>query len=586
MQEGMKDMMSLPSGSRWAQRRWRSLAKAGMLLTGLVLLVLSFTISSTIMPAPQVHAAGAGAGYWHTSGSQILDSSNQPVRITGINWFGFETSNYVAHGLWSRDYKDMLNQIASLGYNTIRLPFSDQLFDSGSTPNSISFYGSNGPINTDLQGLTTGLQIMDKIISYGGSIGLRFILDHHRPDSGAQSALWYTSAYPQSRWLSDWEMLANHYAGNTAVIGADLDNEPHTPACWGCGDPTVDWRLAAETAGNAVLSINPHWLIFVEGTDCWGAGGSTTGDCYWWGGNLEGVAQYPVQLNVANQLVYSAHDYPADVASQPWFSDPTYPNNMPGIWDKFWGYIAKQGIAPVWLGEFGTTLATTSDQQWFTAITNYLGKGATGINWTYWCWNPDSGDTGGILKDDWLTVNTAKQAYLTPIEFALNGGTTPTPTPGTTPTAGITPTPTRITTPTPTPRTTPTATPTSPPSTPTPTPTPTSTSTGGSCSVHYAISSQWSGGFGASFTITNKGSTAINGWSLQFSFANVQTITQLWNGSYTQSGSNVTITSSSFNSSIPAGQSLSSEPGFNGTWAGTNSAPTAFTLNGVSCSVV
>jgi endoglucanase len=576
--------MSLPSGSRWAQRRWRSLAKAGMLLTGLVLLVLSFTLSSTIMPTPKVHAAGAGAGYWHTSGSQILDSSNQPVRITGINWFGFETSNYVAHGLWSRDYKDMLNQIASLGYNTIRLPFSDQLFDSGSTPNSISFYGSNGPINTDLQGLTTGLQIMDKIISYGGSIGLRFILDHHRPDSGAQSALWYTSAYPQSRWLSDWEMLANHYAGNTAVIGADLDNEPHTPACWGCGNPTVDWRLAAETAGNAVLSINPHWLIFVEGTDCWGPGGSTTGDCYWWGGNLEGVAQYPVQLNVANQLVYSAHDYPADVASQPWFSDPTYPNNMPGIWDKFWGYIAKQGIAPVWLGEFGTTLATTSDQQWFTAITNYLGKGASGINWTYWCWNPDSGDTGGILKDDWLTVNTAKQAYLTPIEFALNGGTTPTPTPGTTPTSGITPTPTRIVTPTPTPRNTPTATPTSPPSTPTPTPT--SISTGGSCSVHYAISSQWSGGFGASFTITNKGSTAINGWSLQFSFANGQTITQLWNGSYTQSGSNVTITSSSFNSSIPAGQSLSSEPGFNGTWAGTNSAPTAFTLNGVSCSVV
>jgi endoglucanase len=573
-------MMSLPSGPRWAQRRWRSLAKAGMLLTGLVLLVLSFTISSAIMPAPRAHAAGAGAGYWHTSGSQILDSSNQAVRITGINWFGFETSNYVAHGLWSRDYKDMLNQIASLGYNTIRLPFSDQLFDSGSTPNSISFYGSNGPINTDLQGLTTGLQIMDKIISYGGSIGLRFILDHHRPDSGAQSALWYTSAYPQSRWLSDWKMLANHYAGNTAVIGADLDNEPHTPACWGCGDPTVDWRLAAETAGDAVLSISPHWLIFVEGTDCWGPGGSTTGDCYWWGGNLEGAAQYPVQLNVANQLVYSAHDYPADVASQPWFSDPTYPNNMPGIWDKFWGYIAKQGVAPVWLGEFGTTLATTSDQQWFTAITNYLGKGATGINWTYWSWNPDSGDTGGILKDDWLTVNTAKQAYLTPIEFAL-GGTTPTPTPGTTPTSGITPTPTRIITPTPTPSTTPTATPTSPP-----TPTPTSVSTGGSCSVHYAISSQWSGGFGASFTITNKGSTAINGWSLQFSFANGQTITQLWNGSYTQSGGNVTITSSSFNSSIPAGQSLSSEPGFNGTWAGTNSAPTAFTLNGVSCSVV
>ena len=233
-------------------------------LIGLLLIVPALFLSLAAFHPHQAHAqTNLGSGYWHTSGNQILDSNNQPVRIAGINWFGFETSNYVAHGLWSRDYKDMLNQIASLGYNTIRLPFSDQLFDSGSTPNSISFYGQNGPINTDLQGLTTGLQIMDKIINYGGSIGLKFILDQHRPDSGAQSALWYTSQYPESRWISDWTMLAKHYLGNTAVIGADLHNEPHSPACWGCGDTSVDWRLAAERGGNAVLAVNPNWLIFV-----------------------------------------------------------------------------------------------------------------------------------------------------------------------------------------------------------------------------------------------------------------------------------------------------------------------------------
>lgn len=128
--------------------------------------------------------------------------------------------------------------------------------------------------------------------------------------------------------------------------------------------------------------------------------------------------------------------------------------------------------------------------------------------------------------------------------------------------------------------------------TPTPTrgttPTPTPTTSGGSrsCSVHYAITNQWPGGFGASLTITNTGSTAINGWSLGFSFPNGQTITQLWNGSYTQSGSAVTITNVSYNASIPAGQALSSSPGFNGSWNGTNTAPSAFTLNGQACSVV
>ncbi len=536
-------------------------------LIGLTFVIPSLLLSFVVFQPRLAHAqANSGAGYWHTNGSQILDSNNQPVRITGINWFGFETANYVAHGLWTRNYQDMLNQIASLGYNTIRLPFSDQLFDAGSTPNSIDFNK-----NPDLQGLTS-LQIMDKIINYGGSIGLKFILDQHRPDSGAQSALWYTAQYPETRWLSDWTMLAQHYLGNAAVIGADLHNEPHSPACWGCGNTTVDWRLAAERGGNAVLAINPNWLICVEGVDCWGPGGATSGDCYWWGGNLEGVASSPVQLNVANRLVYSAHDYPLDVATQSWFSASNYPNNLPGIWDKFWGYIAKQNIAPVWLGEFGTLLDDTSDQQWFSAMTTYLGKGATGINWTYWSWNPDSGDTGGILEDDWTTVNTAKQAYLTPIEFSLSGTSTPTPTPTTVPTNTPTATPTSGSTPTPTPtRGT------------TPTPTPTGIS-GSSCSVHYAVTSQWTGGFGATITITNTGTTAMNSWSLQFSFANGQTITQLWNGSFTQSGSSVTITNLSYNGSIAPGANVA--PGFNGSWSGSNSVPTSFKLNSVTCNLV
>lgn len=57
------------------------------------------------------HAAEPGAGYWHTSGRQILDAAGQPVRITGINWFGFETGNHVPHGLWARDYKSMIDQM-------------------------------------------------------------------------------------------------------------------------------------------------------------------------------------------------------------------------------------------------------------------------------------------------------------------------------------------------------------------------------------------------------------------------------------------------------------------------------------------
>ena len=396
---------------------------------------LIFTLFLGLLPFhPKFAMASAravGQGYWHTSGSQLLDANNQPVRITGVNWFGLETANYAPHGLWVRSYKDMLDQIKSLGFNTIRLPYSNQLFDSGSTPNSIDFSKnpdlcSTPASNGNCQQPLTGLQIMDKIIDYAGSIGLKIILDQHRPDSGAPSALWYKPGDPEftpKRWTDDWTMLANHYLGNTAVIGADLHNEPHRPACWGCNNPQLDWRLAAEKAGNAILDVNPHWLIFVEGVECFGPHGSTNKQqkgtaCDWWGGNLMGVAQYPVRLKVPNQLVYSPHDYPATVYQQPWFQAKNYPANLTSVWQKFWGYIPKRKHVPLWIGEFGSKLQTTSDQQWLKALVAYMGTGVQGLDWTFWAWNSDSGDTGGLVDDGtWSQVDTTKMAYLKPILF-------------------------------------------------------------------------------------------------------------------------------------------------------------------------
>ena len=122
-----------------------------------------------------------------------------------------------------------------------------------------------------------------------------------------------------------------------------------------------------------------------------------------------GAGSAPVQLNVAGRVVYSAHDYPASVYPQSYFSASDYPSNLPGIWDRHWGYLKKNNVAPVLMGEFGSRLATTSDQQWFNAMVSYLGTGAAGFHWTFWSWNPNSGDTGGILADDWQTVIQAKQ---------------------------------------------------------------------------------------------------------------------------------------------------------------------------------
>lgn len=362
--------------------------------------------------------------FFHTAGNQIVDVNGNAVRIAGVNWFGFETSTYVVDGLWARNYKDMMNQMKQLGFNTIRLPYSEDIFNSANVPNSINY-----SLNPDLQGLSS-LQILDKIVDYAGQIGLRIILDEHSAmaDNHSNEQLWYipgSTVYTQQAWINDWVALAQRYAGNPTVIGADLHNEPHGIATWGDGNPATDWRMAAEQAGNAILAVNPKWLIFVEGIETY------NGQSYWWGGNLMGAAQYPVLLNVANRVVYSAHDYPASVYDQTWFNAPNYPNNLPAIWDQMWGYLYRQNVAPVWLGEFGSKLQTTSDQQWYQQITSYLANttgapsGGTGMSWTWWSWNPNSGDTGGILQDDWTTVNQSKVQGLIPIEFSLPpaGGT-------------------------------------------------------------------------------------------------------------------------------------------------------------------
>ena len=469
-----------------------------------------------VAAAPSLFAAGDG--YWHTSGNQILDASGNPVRITGVNWFGFET-NFAPHGLWTRNYKDMMDQMKSLGFNTIRLPFATQMFDPGSMPSTIEF-GKN----PDLRGLTP-IQVMDKVVDYASQIGLRILLDRHSPDAATLSPLWYSNQYSEARWISDWKMLAEHYQGNTTIIGADLHNEPHEPACWGCGDPARDWRLAAQKAGNAILAINPNWLIVVEGVQAY------RDQWYWWGGNLLGARDYPVQLNVPNQLVYSAHDYPSSVFNQPWFSDPAYPANLERIWDTYWGYLHKNNVAPVLLGEFGTKLQSTSDKQWYDNITTYLG--AAGINFTFWSWNPNSIDTGGILKEDWQTVNQDKMAKLTPLLFPLSGGTPPPPPPP------------------------------------------------AACKVDYKKASDWGTGFTTNVIITNTGGATFNGWTLAFSFPGNQAITGAWNASASQSAQSVTIKDVGWNSTIAPNGTASF--GFNGKYTGANVDPASFSVNGVVC---
>ncbi|MBX7147488.1 glycoside hydrolase family 5 protein [bacterium] len=342
-------------------------------------------------PSPQFDAT---AGYTVVDNQVFLGT--QKIIFYGINWFGMEEQSYAPHGLWQRDYKDMIAQIKSLGFNSVRLPFCPGTLDGQSNPNI-----NTSGINTDLKNLDS-LEVMDKIAAEFNRQKIYILFDFHKFScGGAITELWYDATYSEQDWINDLTFVAEHFKNLPYFMGIDLKNEPHGVATIGTGNNT-DWMKAASKAGTAILNTNPNLLIFIEGIEnnpaC-----SDNSVGHWWGGNLEPFNCYTPTLP-ASKTVYSPHVYGPDVFFQSYFSAPNFPQNMPAIWTKHFGQLSQ--TKPVIPGEFGGKYQGL-DQTWQKALIDYFIEKDM-CSFFYWSLNPNSGDTGGILKDDWISVNTDK----------------------------------------------------------------------------------------------------------------------------------------------------------------------------------
>ncbi len=351
--------------------------------------------------------------YLSVSGNKLFDTTGKEVRLTGVNWFGFETQTYFPHGIWTRDMKSVLQQIKDLGFNTIRLPWCNEMLNPGVTINVNSFgtdaYTGVSPMNVEESQVETPIELMDILVQWCQDNDIKIVLDNHSraADGFLNEAFWYTDQYSEQRWINDWLFMAERYKTFSAVIGMDLNNEPHG-STWGNSNPATDWNKAAERCGNAILEVNPNVLIIVEGV------GEFQGDSYWWGGQLMGAAQYPIQLSNQNKLMYSAHEYGPEVAPQDWFTAQNFPQNMPQLWQDHFHYLYENGTSPLFIGEFGIKDQNAFNGIAFTWFTEWMDFMGDIYSWTFWTMNPNSGDTGGILQDDWATVNEWKMDVLRP----------------------------------------------------------------------------------------------------------------------------------------------------------------------------
>jgi aryl-phospho-beta-D-glucosidase BglC (GH1 family) len=346
-----------------------------------------------------------------TSGKNIVDSTGSTVRLKSVNWFGAQSTNMCPDGLWSVSYQSILTNIKSFGFNCIRMPICVDFCQSGAMPTSINTYA-----NPALAGLNA-VQVMQTVVSYAGSLSLYVYLDMHRFNGGAGTDSDINSTTIGSI-VSAWQTMATAFGSNSTVIGCDVYNEPYT----------LDWPTFASyavTIGNAVHAIAPDWLIIVEGVGGTGTGGIPG---FWWGGNLTGVSTHPVVLSASNKVVYSPHEYGQSVGAQSWLETTSqvvslYPTNLPSIWNPSWGFINEDNIAPILIGEFGgklgytgsgstdsTQVNATYEQEWLAELASYVNT--YGMSFTYWAYNPNSGDTGGLMCDDWVTPQLGKLALL------------------------------------------------------------------------------------------------------------------------------------------------------------------------------
>ena len=377
------------------------------------------------------------SGYLHTEGSDIVAADGTVVRLAGVNWYGFEGDRMVAGGLDRRTVDEICESIVALGFNHIRLPYCDELIRR------------NPRVDSGLDAVPalrgrTALEVMDAVIAGARRHRLRVILDSHRSTPGwsAQgNGLWYSRTCSARAWRAGLAAIAERYAGDDTVIGIDLRNEPGSPAVdekewpgnggavWGEPDRLLkpsprDWARAAQNAAAAVLARNARLLILVEGVRGDQAGPVFEGAAhlYWPGGNLIGVtrgggrrrAPRPITLSVPDRLVYSVHDYGPDMfAEMPWCregSTALTPDACRAVWEQTWGTLARTGVAPVYVGEFGTpnglwppdgaalrdygdAQATDPQTRWFRYLVDYVGE--LGASWAYWALNGTNSAGGG-----------------------------------------------------------------------------------------------------------------------------------------------------------------------------------------------
>jgi endoglucanase len=318
-----------------------------------------------------------------TSGRFIVDAHGKRIRLAGVNWYGASEDMGVPAGLDRVNRNTLAELIAKQGFNCVRFPFSLWMTEQ-TAPVANQYLLAN----SDLHG-STPVQVYDACVKALTEQGLIVIPNCHLLDFGwccsndDTNGLWFNDRWPTAKFTTAWQNVTKRYASNPLVAAMDIKNEPRRATvggkalgpAWGTAVQT-DFAAIYTTVGNLIHQINPHLLIMCEGLN--------------YAGDLTRVAGHRVTLAEPNKVVYSMHDYS-------WCGHPQGQSQSAYIaqMNKNGGYILTEGIAPVWVGEFGDTASALSSPggggTWWANIQAWLKE--YDIDWCWWALNPTHGQS-------------------------------------------------------------------------------------------------------------------------------------------------------------------------------------------------
>lgn len=405
-----------------------------------------------------------------TQNDQIIDANGNVVVLKGINWFGFNNSDML-NGMWnydglSGDFEVTVRRLKALGFNAVRLPFSfanlngsiqnsyqyssvtpastAQLISNLTNP-SYSISGKTFPSLNNPSGETYANQYLPAntvmarfiyVINFFAKNGFYVLIDNHTEDNSI--------TVNQATWTANWKILANNIvngmpASSSKMVMYDLRNEPDAIG--------YNWTQMGPLYLNTMDAINSvtngNNLFFIEGSGQggasanWGDGFVTNSSIISQNGLSDPNSFFKSLASKAylNQVVLSPHVYPPSVTN----ASSNFSGS--GLYNRLstsFGTLAKTGYCvsgvchrfPIAIGEFGSNFVLANDLSFFVSFANYMNNANDAIdglhnpinNWFYWDYNPNSGDTGGIVANDWTTIQWVKVNYLS--NGTISGSTT------------------------------------------------------------------------------------------------------------------------------------------------------------------